>query len=223
MIKVWTDGTEAGLLDRSGRGSTFLYLPDAPLARAVSVTMPVRLASWDVPFGLAPIIEMNLPEGVLRERLRLAFAKATGTFGRSRALNGGDPPKGGQFFRCECFDDRPAPLELVNLRDEFEDFRGDGDVPDRVHAQYPFSPIYTRFPSQGNRSIHFYPFSPIWALHEGRREPARRCWGVPTTHDRVFICPQAMLMHGEPGAGGLTSKGRPSWPLRCRPPIPSCR
>jgi serine/threonine-protein kinase HipA len=31
-------------------------------------------------FGLPPIFEMNLPEGVLRERLRLAFAKATGTF-----------------------------------------------------------------------------------------------------------------------------------------------
>jgi serine/threonine-protein kinase HipA len=80
MIKAWTDGAEAGLLDRSGRGSTFLYLPDAPPARAVSVTMPVRLASWEVPFGLAPIFEMNLPEGILRERLRLAFAKATGTF-----------------------------------------------------------------------------------------------------------------------------------------------
>jgi serine/threonine-protein kinase HipA len=42
--------------------------------------MPVRLASWDTPFGVAPIFEMNLPEGALRERLRLAFAKATGTF-----------------------------------------------------------------------------------------------------------------------------------------------
>jgi serine/threonine-protein kinase HipA len=81
MIKVWTDGADGGLLDRTGqRGSTFLYVPDAPPARSVSVTMPVRLASWDVAFGLAPIFEMNLPEGVLRERLRLAFAKATGTF-----------------------------------------------------------------------------------------------------------------------------------------------
>jgi len=81
MIKVWTDGGEAGLIDRSGdRGSTFLYLPEIGGARAVSVTMPVRLASWDMRFGLAPIFEMNLPEGVLRERLRLAFAKATGTF-----------------------------------------------------------------------------------------------------------------------------------------------
>jgi serine/threonine-protein kinase HipA len=81
MIKVWTDSAEAGLLDRSGdRGSTFVYLPETIGIRAVSVTMQVRLASWDVRFGLAPIFEMNLPEGVLRERLRLAFAKATGTF-----------------------------------------------------------------------------------------------------------------------------------------------
>jgi serine/threonine-protein kinase HipA len=81
MLKVWTDGAEAGLLDRSGdRGSTFLYLPETIGDRVVSVTMPVRLASWDLRFGLPPIFEMNLPEGVLRERLRLAFAKATGTF-----------------------------------------------------------------------------------------------------------------------------------------------
>jgi len=81
MIKVWTDAAEAGLLDHHGeRGSTFAYLPGVVAARAVSVTMPVRLESWNVPFGLPPIFEMNLPEGVLRERLRLAFAKATGTF-----------------------------------------------------------------------------------------------------------------------------------------------
>ncbi|HEX3661839.1 MAG TPA: type II toxin-antitoxin system HipA family toxin [Acidobacteriaceae bacterium] len=81
MIRIWTDAAEAGLLDRLGpRGSTFLYQPGAPPARAVSVTMPVRLPSWDQPYGLPPIFEMNLPEGVLRERLRLAFAKATGTF-----------------------------------------------------------------------------------------------------------------------------------------------
>jgi serine/threonine-protein kinase HipA len=68
-------------LDRyRDRGSTFVYLPDTPPQRAVSVTMPVRLPSWDTPFGLPPIFEMNLPEGVLRERLRLAFAKATGSF-----------------------------------------------------------------------------------------------------------------------------------------------
>ena len=81
MIKVWTDSQEAGMLDRSGeRGSSFAYSPKSVTARAVSVTMPVRLPSWDIRFGLPPIFEMNLPEGFLRERLRLAFAKATGTF-----------------------------------------------------------------------------------------------------------------------------------------------
>ena len=81
MIKVWTDAAEAGLLDRHGeRGSAFAYLPETPAARAVSVTMPVRLPSWTMTFGLPPIFEMNLPEGFLRERLRLAFAKAMGSF-----------------------------------------------------------------------------------------------------------------------------------------------
>jgi serine/threonine-protein kinase HipA len=88
MIKVWTDGAEAGLLDRFGaRGSTFVYQPGGPPAHAVSVTMPVRLSSWDVQYGMHPIFEMNLPEGVLRERLRLAFAKATGTFDEFDLLN----------------------------------------------------------------------------------------------------------------------------------------
>lgn len=86
-IKVWTDGAPAGLLGRHGRpderralGSAFLYDRHAAPARAVSLTMPVRLASWDVANGLAPIFEMNLPEGGLREHLRLRFAKATGRF-----------------------------------------------------------------------------------------------------------------------------------------------
>ena len=81
MIKVWTEGLEAGFLDRlPERGSTFSYLPRTDPERAVSVTMPVRLQSWDTALGLPPIFEMNLPEGMLRERLRLAFAKATGVF-----------------------------------------------------------------------------------------------------------------------------------------------
>ena len=81
MIKVWTDAADAGFIERSGdRGTSFVYKPGVAEAQAVSVTMPVRLESWSVPFGLLPIFEMNLPEGVLRERLRLAFAKATGRF-----------------------------------------------------------------------------------------------------------------------------------------------
>ena len=87
MISIWTDRLPAGALDRNRPtadsrqlGSTFVYEPGADAQRAVSVTMPVRLASWDTTYGVAPIFEMNLPEGALRERLRMAFAKATGTF-----------------------------------------------------------------------------------------------------------------------------------------------
>jgi serine/threonine-protein kinase HipA len=80
-IKVWSDGRDAGLLGPKGaRGTAFAYQPDAEPESAVSITMPIRLASWDSDFGLAPIFEMNLPEGALRERLRMAFAKATGAF-----------------------------------------------------------------------------------------------------------------------------------------------
>jgi serine/threonine-protein kinase HipA len=69
------------MLDRNGqRGSAFVYELGSAPERAVSLTMPVRLGSWNTPLGVAPIFEMNLPEGALRERLRLAFAKATGTF-----------------------------------------------------------------------------------------------------------------------------------------------
>lgn len=81
MIKVWTDNRLAGMLDRNGpRGSTFAYAAGTDPDRAVSVTMPVRLQSWDTAAGVAPVFEMNLPEGALRERVRLAFAKATGHF-----------------------------------------------------------------------------------------------------------------------------------------------
>ncbi len=81
MIKIWAGQAESGLLDRlHERGTTFSYFPRVAPERAVSVTMPVRLQSWDTTLGLPPIFEMNLPEGALRERLRLTFAKATGAF-----------------------------------------------------------------------------------------------------------------------------------------------
>ena len=81
MIRAWSDGVRAGVLDRLGpKGSTFAYDPEAHSERAVSITMPVRVQSWDSKFALLPIFEMNLPEGALRERLTRRFAKATGTF-----------------------------------------------------------------------------------------------------------------------------------------------
>jgi len=81
MLRVWTDRQSAGHLDRhAARGTAFVYQPKAAAARAVSITMPVRTASWNTQHGLAPIFDMNLPEGALRAYLMRSFAKATGTF-----------------------------------------------------------------------------------------------------------------------------------------------
>jgi serine/threonine-protein kinase HipA len=128
MIKVWTDVAEAGLLDRlQDRGSAFAYLPGAPARRAVSVSMPVRLPSWDTPFGLAPIFEMNLPEGALRERLRLAFAKATGTFDDFNLLTIVGQSQVGRIRYTDEKDqlDENVPFQSV---DEILASRRDGDL-----------------------------------------------------------------------------------------------
>jgi serine/threonine-protein kinase HipA len=81
MLRVWTDRQSAGHLDRHGpRGTAFVYEPKVAAERAVSITMPVRTASWNTQHGLVPIFDMNLPEGTLRAYLTRNFAKATGRF-----------------------------------------------------------------------------------------------------------------------------------------------
>jgi serine/threonine-protein kinase HipA len=149
MIKVWTDAAEAGLLDRyEERGTSFASLPGAPVQRAVSVTMPVRLPSWSVPFGLLPIFEMNLPEGVLRERLRLACAKATGTFddfdllslvgrsqiGRIRYTGAGEPLQEDVPFQSvdEILTRRRGGDWFPHLLDKFAAFSGISGVQPKI-------------------------------------------------------------------------------------------
>jgi serine/threonine-protein kinase HipA len=81
MLRVWADGRPIGLLDRHGlRGATFIYDRGVEAGHAVSLTMPVRSASWNFDFGLLPIFDMNLPEGALRSEIQRRFAKATGSF-----------------------------------------------------------------------------------------------------------------------------------------------
>lgn len=128
MIKVWADAVEAGLLDRHDkRGSSFAYAPGVAAEHAVSVTMPVRVASWDVPYGLPPIFEMNLPEGALRERLRLAFAKATGTFDEFDLLSVVGRSQVGRLRYTGADDklDEGVPFQSI---DEILGGRRDGDL-----------------------------------------------------------------------------------------------
>src|SRR5882762_5613896 len=91
MLRVWTDRQLAGHLDRHGsRGTAFVYAPKIVAARAVSITMPVRTASWDTEHGLAPIFDMNLPERALLPTRRSCVPPAAGTF-----ADGGVPGRAG--------------------------------------------------------------------------------------------------------------------------------
>jgi len=81
MLRVWVGERPAGLLDRhKNRGSAFTYADPSDDVDAISLTMPKRLASWTVDYGLAPIFDMNLPEGALRALLTAKFARAAGSF-----------------------------------------------------------------------------------------------------------------------------------------------
>lgn len=82
-LHVFAGTTRSGVLARSDvEPDTYLfgYRADATPDAAVSLTMPVRVDQYDSMAGLLPIFEMNLPEGALRERLRLQFAKAVPEF-----------------------------------------------------------------------------------------------------------------------------------------------
>lgn len=82
-LHVFTANRTVGSLARSDlEADTFLfgYRDGTPPEDAVSLTMPVRADQYDSMAGLLPLFEMNLPEGALRERLRLQFAKTIPEF-----------------------------------------------------------------------------------------------------------------------------------------------
>jgi serine/threonine-protein kinase HipA len=82
-LHVFTANRVVGSLARSDlEADTFLfgYREGASPENAVSLTMPVRTDQYDSMAGLLPLFEMNLPEGALRERLRLQFAKTIPEF-----------------------------------------------------------------------------------------------------------------------------------------------
>lgn len=82
-LHVFTTNTSVGSLTRSDvEPDTILfgYRRGAKSENAVSLTMPVRADQYDSMAGLLPLFEMNLPEGALKERLRLQFAKTIPEF-----------------------------------------------------------------------------------------------------------------------------------------------
>lgn len=78
MLRVWIDDQPVGRLDRYERGVTFVYDEGVDPSLAVSLTMPVRTASYDSRFHLLPAFDTNLPEGILRAKLQSVLAKSRG-------------------------------------------------------------------------------------------------------------------------------------------------
>lgn len=79
VLEVLAGGRRAGTLARSDtEEDSFLfdYVDGCRAEDAISLLMPVARDQLASSGGLLPIFEMNLPEGALRERLRLLFAKA---------------------------------------------------------------------------------------------------------------------------------------------------
>jgi serine/threonine-protein kinase HipA len=77
-LTVWAANQKSGILAReNGPGYVFAYDAGADARAQVSLTMPVRLASW-MSRDLHPVFQMNLPEGALLESIRRAVAKIIG-------------------------------------------------------------------------------------------------------------------------------------------------
>lgn len=82
-LNVFVDHQPVGRIHRSEveeQTNFFQYQEGVTSPQAVSLTIPVRADPYDSMGGLLPIFEMNLPEGALKERLRLQFAKAIPEF-----------------------------------------------------------------------------------------------------------------------------------------------
>jgi serine/threonine-protein kinase HipA len=82
-LNVFAGAALVGSLTRSDVDEDtmlFGYRGACPPEDAVSLTMPIRADQYDSMGGLLPVFEMNLPEGALKERLRLQFAKTIPEF-----------------------------------------------------------------------------------------------------------------------------------------------
>jgi serine/threonine-protein kinase HipA len=77
-LAVWAGEARCGLLAREkGQEYVFAYSAGVGIEAQVSLTMPIRLQSWESR-DLHPIFQMNVPEGALLEAIRRAIAKVVG-------------------------------------------------------------------------------------------------------------------------------------------------
>lgn len=71
-VDIYVNDEYSGILAHEDDRYIYTYQPKA--SKVVSVTMPIRHESWRSK-KLHPIFQMNLPEGVLKERIKTYFSK----------------------------------------------------------------------------------------------------------------------------------------------------
>ena len=82
-LYIGVGGVPAGTLgrgERSKRDTVFSYNNDVAEDNAVSLTMPVRLESYNWEYGIHPLFEMHIPEGHLKDELVRRFSKSVRGF-----------------------------------------------------------------------------------------------------------------------------------------------
>lgn len=83
MINVFTSGNKVGeLFESSLTTSKYIFNYDAniPSQDAISLTMPILNEQYEFWHGLHPIFEMNLPEGILLDKLKNLYRKQIRNF-----------------------------------------------------------------------------------------------------------------------------------------------
>ncbi|MCQ3029707.1 type II toxin-antitoxin system HipA family toxin [Pseudomonas syringae] len=111
-LYIGAGGVAAGTLGRgekNNRDSIFSY--NQPLAEkdAVSLTMPVRLESYNWEYGIHPLFEMHLPEGHLKNELTRRFSKSVRGFDDFALLGIVGPHQLGRISIAHAASDEPLP------------------------------------------------------------------------------------------------------------------
>ncbi len=134
-LAVWAADRRSGLLAREpNREYVFAYSPEAAADAQVSLTMPVRLASW-LSRDLHPIFQMNLPEGALLETIRRAIAKLVGEDDLAiLRVTGGNQVGRNRFYLPG--DETPHPVETPESLDEMLTYPDSRELFQELVARY---------------------------------------------------------------------------------------
>lgn len=111
-LYIGAAGVAAGTLGRSGenmRDSVFSYHQAVAEQNAVSLTMPVRLESYNWEYGIHPLFEMHIPEGHLKDELVRRFSKTVRGFDDFALLGIVGPHQLGRISIAHSAGDEPLP------------------------------------------------------------------------------------------------------------------